>query len=96
MWVCMMCTTKAVGVLKNGAGVVVTSSGHLASWVEMFQEPLGQRVYQDEITLGAMWPIRARCKRDIDSLFNNCHNKVYLSRQEEMGRLKNSTQYTKS
>ena len=36
--VCQMCTTKAVGDLKHGIGLVVTASasGYLVSWVERF------------------------------------------------------------
>ena len=29
-WVCQMCTTKAVGVLKHGAGVVATHQWELS------------------------------------------------------------------
>ena len=34
-WVCLRCTTKAVGDVKHGAGVVVTASGNLVSWEEI-------------------------------------------------------------
>jgi hypothetical protein len=30
MWVCQMCTTKLVGDLKNGAGVVATHQWELS------------------------------------------------------------------
>jgi hypothetical protein len=29
-WVCLMCTTKAMGVLEHGAGVVATHQGELS------------------------------------------------------------------
>ena len=37
VWVCLMFTTKAMGVLKHGAGVVATcASRNFVSWVERF------------------------------------------------------------
>ena len=34
VWVCLMCTTKAMGDWKHGASMITTASGNLVCWVE--------------------------------------------------------------
>jgi hypothetical protein len=34
VWVCLVCSSKAMGALKHGASVVMTPPANLANWVE--------------------------------------------------------------